>query len=66
MIDEMNAYEYQNRLPLRFFAADEETLEKIRGDERLEPAMWAYERRWSDYVYRFGHSGKCSREKAYR
>ena len=51
MIDELKAYAYQNRLPLRFFAADEETLEKIRGDERLAQAMWAYERRWSDYIY---------------
>ena len=52
MIDELKAYAYQNRLPLRFFAADEEILKKIRADERLVPAMWAYERRWSDYVYR--------------
>ncbi len=51
MIDELKAYAYQNRLPLRFFAVDEETLEKIRGDERLAQAMWAYERRWSDYIY---------------
>ncbi len=51
IIDELKAYAYQNRLPLRFFAADEEILEKIRGDERLADAMWAYERRWSDYVY---------------
>ena len=52
MIDELKAYAYQNRLPLRFFAVDEEILEKIRGDERLAQAMWAYERRWSDYIYR--------------
>ena len=51
MIDELKEYAYQNRLPLRFFAADEDILEKIRGDERLADAMWAYERRWSDYIY---------------
>ncbi len=45
MIDELKAYAYQNRLPLRFFSVDEEILEKIRGDERLADAMWAYERR---------------------
>ncbi len=51
MIDELKKYTYHNRLPLRFFAVDEETLEKIQADERLEGAMWAYERRWSDYIY---------------
>ncbi len=51
MIDGLKAYAYQNRLPLRFFAVDEEILEKIRADERLAQAMWAYERRWSDYIY---------------
>ena len=51
MIDELIAYVAANRLPLRFFAVDEEILEKIRGDERLQPATWAFNRRWSDYVY---------------
>ena len=51
MIDELKEYARKKRLPLRFFSADEKTLEKIRGDKRLADAMWAYERRWSDYVY---------------
>ena len=51
MIDELKEYACQNRLPLRFFGVDDKTLEKIRGDGRLGDAMWAYERRWSDYVY---------------
>ena len=53
MIDRLRDYAYENRLPLRFFAVDEETLEKIRDDKRLQPAMWAYDRKWSDYVYSF-------------
>lgn len=53
MIEKMREYAYENHLPLRFFAVDEETLEKIRADKRLWPAMWAYDRKWSDYVYSF-------------
>lgn len=53
MIDQLIEYTHGNRLPLRFFAVDEETLVKIRADRRLQPAMWAYERKWSDYIYSF-------------
>ena len=53
MIDELIKYAGENRLPLRFFAVDDETLEKIKSDERLSPSMWACDRRWSDYVYSF-------------
>lgn len=53
MIDELIEYVKENRLPLRFFAIDDETLEKIKSDERLKPATWACDRRWSDYVYSF-------------
>lgn len=53
MIDELTEYAYKNHLPLRFFAVDDNTLDKIRADNRLQPAMWAYDRRWSDYIYSF-------------
>ncbi len=53
MIDELMVYTRDNRMPLRFFAVDEETLGTIRRDERLQPAMWSYDRRWSDYIYSF-------------
>ena len=53
MIDELTGYVRANHLPLRFFAVNEKTLEKIRADKRLSPAMWAYNRRWSDYIYSF-------------
>ena len=53
MIDELIKYVYDNHLPLRFFAVDDEILEKIRADQRLQPAMWAYDRKWSDYIYSF-------------
>ena len=53
MIDELKVYVKENGLPLRFFAVDDELFEKIRADERLKSAMWAYDRRWSDYIYLF-------------
>lgn len=53
MIDELIEYAYDNHLPLRFFAVNEETLEKIRSDKRLSHAMWEYDRKWSDYIYSF-------------
>ena len=53
MIDELIVYARRNRLPLRFFAVDDAALDRIRQDKRLQPAMWAYDRKWSDYVYSF-------------
>ncbi|MBP5184873.1 MAG: GNAT family N-acetyltransferase [Lachnospiraceae bacterium] len=53
MIDQIMAYMRRKNLPVRFFAVDEETLEKIRNDKRFDPCMYAYDRRWSDYVYSF-------------
>ena len=53
MIDELKEYALQNRLPLRFFAVDEKILDAIRSDTCLQPAMWTYDRRWSDYIYSF-------------
>ncbi len=53
MIDELLSYTRDKGTPLRFFAVDEETLEKIRRDPRLDPVTWAYDARWSDYLYDF-------------
>lgn len=53
LIDKLRAYVRKYRLPLRFFAVDEKTLETIHKDKRLQPAMWAYDRCWSDYLYSF-------------
>ena len=53
MLARLTEYTFAEHLPLRFFAVDGETLEKIRADKRLQPAMWAYDRKWSDYVYAF-------------
>lgn len=53
MIDAVKSYVYQNDYALRFFAVDDILLEKIRSDSRLQPAKFAYERQWSDYVYSF-------------
>lgn len=53
MIDKLCEYVREHRMPLRFFAVDENTLEAIRSDKRLQPAMWSYDRRWSDYLYLF-------------
>lgn len=53
IIDELLVYVRANHMPLRFFAVDDETLEVIRKDKRLQPAGWAYDVRWSDYIYSF-------------
>lgn len=53
MIGKLKEYVRDNRMPMRFFAIDENTLANIRNDKRLQPAMWAYDRRWSDYIYSF-------------
>ena len=53
MIAELKEYAREEHLPLRFFAVDENRLDAIGKDERLQPAMWAYDRRWSDYIYSF-------------
>ena len=53
MIDELLQYVTANHLPLRFFAADEQALEKIRCDRRLKSPMVSFDPRWSDYIYLF-------------
>lgn len=53
MISEIKEYARSNRLPLRFFAVDKNTLEIILSNTSLSPAMYAYDRRWSDYIYSF-------------
>ena len=53
MIDELLSYVKEKGLPLRFFAVDDRTLEKIKGDDRLHAPMWACDERWSDYIYSF-------------
>lgn len=63
MIDKLIEYVLENHYPLRFFSADEIILDKIRGDKRLQPAMWAYDRRWSDYIYSFSEALTFSGKK---
>ena len=63
MIDELIKYVTKKHLPLRFFAINEETLEKIRQDNRLKSPMWAYDPRWSDYIYSFEEARTFSGKK---
>lgn len=56
MLDEIKAYVFSKDMPLRFFAIDGETLEKLKADSRFQPAMWAYDRKWSDYIYDFAEA----------
>ncbi len=56
MIDELKTYALANDLPFRFFGIDEGTLGRMRADSRFQPAMWAYDRKWSDYVYDFSEA----------
>ena len=53
MTDELLKYVESNHLPLRFFAVGEESLERIQADGRLKDPTWAFDPRWSDYVYSF-------------
>lgn len=53
MIDALLEYVRENDLALRFFAVNGETLERIRRDPRLQPAMAAFDPKWSDYIYSF-------------
>lgn len=63
MVNELIAYAKEKSLPLRFFAVDEETLAAIRADGRLRPAMWACDKRWSDYLYSFEEAMTFSGKK---
>ncbi len=63
MIDELIAYTRDNSLPLRFFAIDENLLETIGKDGRLQPFARAFDRRWSDYLYSFEEAGKFTGKK---
>ena len=53
LVDELMVYVRENDLPLRFFAVDDETLERIRSDARFHGLRAAFEPRWSDYLYDF-------------
>lgn len=63
MIDELLRYVKTNHLPLRFFAADKPTLEKIRQDIRLKSPLFAFDPRWSDYIYSFEEAKTFSGKK---
>ncbi len=63
MIDELIRYASEEHLPLRFFAVDERTLASIREDERFRPFMYAFERKWSDYLYDFEEARSFSGRK---
>lgn len=53
MADELIKYTENNHLPLRFFAADDKTLERILNDARFKNPMYSFDPRWSDYIYSF-------------
>ena len=53
LIEELKEYTFANHLPLRFFAIDELTLKEIQNNKKLSPIMYAYDRKWSDYIYSF-------------
>lgn len=53
MVNELYDYAKSCHTALRFYEIDDNTLEVIKNDERLSCAMYAYEERWSDYIYSF-------------
>ena len=56
MIDELIEYVSANNIALRFCEIDDKTLDIIKNDKRLKPATFAYEERWSDYIYSFSEA----------
>ena len=44
-------YTKSKHLPLRFYAVDRKTLDVILADPRLKNPSYAFDPRWSDYVY---------------
>ncbi len=53
MIDMILDCSRKNHIPLRFYAVEEEILEKIKKDPRLKKSSWSFDERWSDYIYSF-------------
>ncbi len=51
MLERLIDYVKERDLPLRFFDVTPELLERIRQNPALQPMRFAYERRWSDYLY---------------
>ncbi|MBO4693301.1 MAG: GNAT family N-acetyltransferase [Clostridia bacterium] len=53
MVDMLIRYTQAHHLPLRFYEIDDKTLDIIKADDRFKSVMYAYEERWSDYIYSF-------------
>ncbi|MBR6165316.1 MAG: GNAT family N-acetyltransferase [Clostridia bacterium] len=53
MLDALSEQVREEDIALRFFALDEDTLQRLLRDPRFPQTMWGYEARWSDYLYHF-------------
>ena len=63
MLDALSKYVEEENLPLRFFALDEETLEKARRTPGLTGILAARDDRWSDYLYDFSEMASFAGRK---
>ena len=53
VLDALTELVREEDIALRFFAMDEEALQRLLQDPRFPQTMWGYEIRWSDYLYPF-------------
>lgn len=51
LLKEIKEYVKQNDLPLRYFAIDDATLLEFKNGNLAKNLAYAYDRRWSDYIY---------------
>ncbi len=56
MIDKLQIYARENKLPMRFYPVVEENIQLLRSDKRLSPVLGTYDRNWSDYIYSFAET----------
>lgn len=52
-IEQLKAYCLENNLPLKFYGVSDETLEKMKENKVVGKLSYAYDVKWSDYVYSF-------------
>ncbi|MBQ3847262.1 MAG: GNAT family N-acetyltransferase [Clostridia bacterium] len=63
MIELLKDYTERHSMPLRFFAVDEDLVNMIKNDPRLQPVSADFDMRWSDYLYDFAAAAEVSGKK---
>ena len=63
MVDELIKHVHEMNEPLRIYGVNEEYMEKIRQDSRLQPFCADYDVKWSDYLYDYEKATTFSGKK---